>query len=83
MDHFDLLFEGLISGRQALLAINVFAINPQGLSTDRFVAGATNYFDFFCKCIFSVNSPIKRFSSSFSRLSLLYCSIETTDSPVP
>jgi hypothetical protein len=36
------VFEGLLS-----LAIDVLAVNSQRLSTERFVLGSTNYFDFF------------------------------------
>jgi hypothetical protein len=82
MDSLNLLLECQVFGGLLSLAIDVLAVDPQRLGTDGFVLGAPRYFDFFCRCMFSVNSPISRFSSSFSRLSLLYCSTDTTASPV-
>jgi len=67
---FDLLLEYLIFGGLLQRAIDVLAVDPQRFSTDRLDPGTTDYLDFFCRCIFKVNSPMSRLSSSFSRLSL-------------
>lgn len=68
---FDLLPEGLIFGRLLQGAVDVLAVDPQRCCTYRFNPGATDYLDFFCRCISSVSSPMSRLSSSFSRFSLL------------
>ena len=63
--------EGLIFGGLLQLTIDVLAIKPQCCRTHGLDPGATDYFDFFCRCISSVNSPTSRLSSSFSRFNLL------------
>jgi len=78
----DLFFEGVILSGQATFPVDILAIDPQSFGAHPLVAGLADYFNFFCKCIFKVNSPISRFSSSFSLLSLLYCKTDTTSSPV-
>lgn len=79
---FNLRFEGKVFGEQPSLTIEVFAVDAQRLSTDPLVLGTTDELYFFCKCMFKVSSPMSRLSSSFSRFSLLYCSTETTASPL-
>lgn len=71
VDRFDLLFQCLIFDRLLQAAVDVLALDPQRCRAYRFDPGATDYLDFFCRCISSVSSPMSRLSSSFSRFSLL------------
>ena len=70
MHRFNRLFEREVFDRLFSLAIDVLALDTQGFSADRLDPGTAYYFDFFCKCMFKVSSPMSRFSSSFSRFSL-------------
>jgi len=56
---FDLLLERLIFQRLLQLPVDILAIDAQGFSTHGLDPGMTDYFDFFCRCISSVNSPIR------------------------
>ena len=68
---FNLLFEREVFDRLFSLAIDVLALDTEGFSADRLDPGTAHYLNFFCKCMFKVSSPMSRFSSSFSRFSLL------------
>lgn len=68
---FNLLFQCLIFGSLLEWAVDILAVDPQRCRTYRLDPGTTDYLDFFCRCISSVSSPMSRFSSSFSRFSLL------------
>jgi hypothetical protein len=71
MHRFNLPFECPVFDGLLPLAVDVLALDAQGFSADRLDPGTADYFDFFCRCMLNVNSPMSRLSSSFSRFSLL------------
>ena len=81
MSRLDFGFQGKIFERLLALPIDILALETECFCDDCFVAGLADYLDFFWVCMFSVNSPMIRFNSSFSRLSLLYSNADTTPSP--
>ncbi len=71
VNRFDLLFQCLIFDRLLQAAVDVLALDPQRCRAYQVDPSATDYLDFFCRCISSVSSPMSRLSSSFSGFSLL------------
>jgi len=68
---FDRRFQSQVFERLPAFSIDIFAIDTQRFRDGCFVGGLANYLDFFWLCMLSVSSPMIRFNSSFSRLSLL------------